>query len=85
MLGFIPQLDNTSAIGPDIQAAVGWTRVPETTPLFAVAGILSGEVNIGNTFSFTPVGSTARTFITLPNETGGFGPDLTLNTAMLWE
>jgi len=59
--------------------------VPETVPLFGVAGVLSGEVNIGNTFSFTPVGSTARTFITLPNEAGGFGPDGLLNTAMLWE
>lgn len=85
MLGFMPMLDNSSVIGPDIQAAVGWTKVPDTVPLFGVAGVLSGEINVGNTFSFTPVGSTARTFITLPNEAANFDAALLLNTAMLWE
>ncbi len=90
-LGFIAQAPLQSLAGVvDLQVAVGWTIVPQVTPLVGVCGVYSSELAIGGTFSATLVGATARTYLTLPNNAGPFGPLSTtatggLNIAMLWE
>jgi hypothetical protein len=90
-LGLAPQAPTGSIVGSDIQVYAGWTITPRVQPLFGVCGVFSSELSPGGTFSATVVGSTARTYITLTDQFGPFGPIAAnaaaggLNVAMLWE
>lgn len=89
-LGLCPAgMSGSGLTGGDAQAFLGWMGVPEVSPIFGVCGVFADELTIGGTFSATLLGSTARTFITLSNSFGPFGPIPgglgKLNCAMLWE
>jgi hypothetical protein len=89
-MGLSPQCRASTTTGSDIQVALGWTITPRVEPLFAVCGVYASELAVGGTFNATLVGSTARTFITLPALAGPFGPVATsttggMNIAMIWE
>lgn len=89
-LGANWQAPNTTSVGSDIQVMMGWTITPRVQPLFAVCGVRSNELAPGGTFSATLVGTTPRTYLTLPSTAGPFGPISNASTgglhmAMLWE
>lgn len=89
-LGINPQANTTSVVDGDLQFFLGWTITPRVVPLFAVVGVLPGELAVGGTFSITVVGTTARTFIRLPVEFGPFGSigasvSGGMAHAMIWE
>jgi hypothetical protein len=89
-LGINPQASVSTAVGSDIQVALGFTITPRVQPIVGLVGVLKGELAPGGTFTFTPVGTTPRTYLTWSDEGGAFGPiDPAavggMNTAMLWE
>lgn len=89
-LGLAPQAPLSTAVGADIQVFLGWTIAPRATPLFGVCGVYGSELAPAGTFEATLVGNTPRTYLTLSNVYGPFGPVAVtsqggLNTAMLWE
>lgn len=91
MFGFFPTAQPSSAVGADLQAAVGYTVTPRAEPIVGVIGVIPGEIPNGTTFTCTPIGTTARTYIALTNAAGPFGPgtpgivDGMPKFAMLWE
>jgi hypothetical protein len=90
-LGLMPQCPTNTTSGSDVQCAVGWTITPRAAPIFGLCGVYSSELARGGTFSTTLVGTTARTYITLYDTAGPFGPIGAtasagyMDTAMLWE
>lgn len=89
-LGFNPQASSTSVVGSDTQAFLAWTPVPEMAPVVGVCGVIAAELAKNNTFTFTPVGATPRTYLSLKDIAGAFGPLASAATGgmrycMLWE
>lgn len=89
-LGINPQSPTSTAVGGDIQAALGITITPRAEPLLGICGVLGSELAPGGTFSATLVGASAHTYLTMPDIAGPFGPnaiatDGGLNMAILWE
>jgi len=91
MLGFAPQGPTNTTVGADIQVSVAWTITPRVAPVFGCVGVYVSELAAGGTFNATPVGTTARTFITLYNTAGPFSGISATATAgyqaiaILWE
>lgn len=90
MLGFSPMSPSVTTIGSDTQIFLGWTITPRPAPLFGLIGVYAGEKAAGTTFSATPVGASARTFLTLGSLAGpfghiGIGSTGACSMAMLWE
>jgi hypothetical protein len=73
-LAINPQMSTASTlVSGDTQAYLGWTICPEVAPVVGVIGVIGNELAANNTFTVTPVGSTARTYISLKAEAGPFG------------
>lgn len=90
MLGFNPQAQASSLVGSDIQIFLGWMITPQVKPIFSTCGVLDAESAAGNTFSIVLVGTTSRTYLSLTNASGPFGPGNAGGSgmpkfAMLWE
>lgn len=90
-LCFYPQTPVTSTLlNGDNQAFIAWTVTPAVEPLVGLCGIVSTEVAYGNTVTFTPVGTTAHTYLALPDFAGpagvvGVSSAGGLRMCMLWE
>jgi hypothetical protein len=79
-----------STVGADIQGYTAFAPFPRVKGMFGVMGVISTELAIGGTFTYTPVGVTPRTYITLPGECGPAGSLTALGSgglcmAMIWE
>lgn len=89
-LGMNPQCRDSSAVGGDTQAYLGYTVTPQVSPLIGMCGVLDSEVSDASTFTATLVGATPHTYVACTYFGGPFGPVAVgttggLKFAMLWE
>jgi hypothetical protein len=78
-------LTNSSFVGADPQVALAFIPVNRVTPAIGVVGVRHTEFPSNTTFSFTPLGSTSRTYLALSGNTPYMCSDNYLKAAMLWE
>lgn len=68
----IPQALTSSTLqNGDKQVFIGWGTFPDVRPLFGFANTIKSESTYGSTISVALVGSSARTYIILDNQTNG--------------
>lgn len=83
-----PQQITTGAVGANLQAFMCWCAMPDVRPIFGMCGIITANHGTSASFSVALVGTTARTYLALPNSTCG-SPGLPATTgyscAMLYE
>jgi hypothetical protein len=84
---YVPGNVTSSMVGSDFQAYLAWMVNPQVLPCFALCGVFLAELTLGNTFTATLVGGSARTYIQTDLQIGQTceTAGASVGLCMLWE